>query len=227
VNVTAQHSFNRFSAGLRRYIDLSGKTPTEAIQKQAGKFAFTLSRRLRSLAPAKRSVRAERTAALARGEGIKVRAAARAFAQKKTIATASDIRTRQASQFREKTKSGALKTKGRSWWEVAVAREISIRESSRGFLAIGARYPRTLRIREAALSRFGIQISTAAVKSSPDGAAAAFDWNQSTSELSGSAARGMNKRGSHLIALSLDDVSDDIALYVTRKNAENLQRALK
>jgi hypothetical protein len=228
MSLAVRHNLDRLGGSLRRYIALSGKSPEEALSKQGGKFAYVLSRRLRGLSPAKGEVRRERLEALKSGEGVKVRPRVREAIKEKYHA-ATDIRSKKLQIVRGRKKAvGSIKRKGRriNLQALMIARELAVRESGRGFLATGSKFPRTLKVHHAAISKFGVQISQAALAGNGDGATLSFDWSRSQSELSGSAASGLSKpRATAVTALALRDTADDIGVYLQRKDEENLRKA--
>lgn len=220
-NVEAQ--LNALIAKLKQYQDLSGKTWEEVLTKQGGKLGFLLFQKLRAIAPAKGRVRAERLAALSHGEGIRVHQSARDYAMAHSTATASSLRTRRGVLFREKTKAGGLKRNARSWWQIAVAREIALRESGRGFLGISAHYPRVLGREATAVSKYGPVLSRAGIIINGPRGKAEFVWDPGTGQLASKAAEGVDRpRGRAAIALALRDLDEDIEVYVVRKQQERL-----
>lgn len=221
-----EEQVNALNAKLRDYQASSGKTWEEVLGKQGGKLGFLLFQRLRGLSPTKGRIRAERLAALRRGEGIRVRQSAKDFASRQTIATASSLRTRQGIRFRQKTKTGGVRHRGRSWWQIAVARELSLRESGRGFLAVSARYPRTLGATSRALSKLGPELSRAGVIVSGARGKAEFVWDPAASPLAARVVAGLERpRGRAALLLALRDLTQDIDVYVVRKQQERLTKA--
>lgn len=227
-NAAVQHNLAELGQACRLYGELTGKTPEEVLLKQGGKLAFALNRRLRSITPGKGSIRAERLQALDAGEGIRVRKTARKYADAKTIGTAVNVQTFAPAALREKTRSGKLKSGGRNWWQIAVAREIAIREGGRAFLSVTARYPRTLRKQQVALSRFGPTLSAAGLTATANNETLQFEWDGSRNELQASAATGLSKnKGRASIALAIRDTIADINIYNQRKLDENLAKAFR
>jgi hypothetical protein len=221
--IAVTHNLADLNRALARYIALSGKLPGEAIAKQGGKFAYTLSRRLRGLAPRKGSIRAERLSALARGEGVRIRPRIREALMRR-LGAHSDVRTRQTRFMRGKKSVATIRRGGKrlNLQALMVQRELNTREAGRGFLSVSARYPRELKISGAAESRFGPVLSKAGVSLSAD-AHARFTWNPSQSELSGQAGAGLSRpKARAIIALSLRDVTRDIRAYIERKVKEAL-----
>lgn len=224
--LSIENELNALGSKLRVYQELSGKTWEDVLTKQGGKLGFLLFQRLRGLAPAKGSIRAERLAALRHGEGIKVRQTARDFASKRTVATASSLRTRAGILFRERTKAGGVRRNARSWWQIAVAREIAIRESGRGFVGVSGRYPRTLGRADRAMSRYGPELSRAGVIISGPKGKAEFVWDPGVGKLAASAVHGLERpRGKAALALAVRDLTKDIDVYVTRKTEERIAKA--
>lgn len=226
MSLSVEAQVNALNAKLREYQAASGKTWEDVLQKQGGKLGFLLFERLRGIAPRKGEVRAERLAALRHGEGIRVRQSARDFATRHTLATASKERSRKASLLREKGRSGKLKAGGRNWWQIAVAREIAIRESGRGFIAQSGHYPRSLGNEVVAASRFGPVLSRAGIQVAGSRGRAQFIWDPAEGELAAKAVAGLSKpKGRAMVALALRDLLEDIDVYVIRKQEERIGNA--
>lgn len=142
MTLNASINLTRLNRILPIYQEVARKAPSEAIAKQGSKIGFEISKRLRVFAPPAGKVRAEREAALASGEGLRIRPSVLEWAKEKTVATASDIKSRKAILYREKGKTGKVKKNARSFWQLARGREISLRERGRGYSGYVARVRR-------------------------------------------------------------------------------------
>lgn len=210
---------------IQAYVALSKKTPREVLLKQGQKLAFSLSSRLRGLAPAKGSIREQRLALLASGVGLHVRPAAIEYARKHTMATASNLATRREALFMEKTRRGNLKKNGRSFWQIAIDRELSIRESGRGYLGLAPRInniEKRLGVGAEAekLDRVRRVIGTVGITTALDTDTLTFRFQRA------SIVEGMSRAAARTnIAAAIADVRADILAYVNRKLAENAKKS--
>lgn len=217
-------TLEQFTATLARYAKVSKLTPQEVLAKQGYKFGFDLRAQLAKLKPAKGSVRESRLAAIKAGGGIKVREGAREFARKKTIATASDLRTKKDALFMERTKAGNVKRNGRSFWQIAIDRELSIRESGRGYLSLAGR----MRYSDKAIiagstyrivDRITREVGRAGMKISQDGATLVFDYSNPN------IVEGLNRQAAQVaVDLALKDTIADILKYVLPRELKAAQR---
>lgn len=215
----------QLNAAMAQYATLAKLTPPEVLAKQGAKLAFYLRGRLRSLAPEKGRTRAERLAAMQAGEGVKVRPGAIAFARRKTVATAVNVRTRRDALYMERTRAGNVKRNGRSFWQIAVDRELSIRESGRGYLSLAGR----MKWVDSAL----IMGSTARVVDrvfrEVGRAGLTVAGNDSTLKLDYAnphIVEGLTRpRGQAEVVQALESTRADIMVYVRRKLAENARKA--
>ena len=91
VNITFQSNLDKLNRAAALYLRASRKTPAEVVKKLGVDLGYKLTAELKALAPAKGSVRQSRLAALKAGGGLLVRAAAREFADKHTVATAMKV----------------------------------------------------------------------------------------------------------------------------------------
>jgi hypothetical protein len=224
---TVQSNVRQFNAAFLRYMEVTSRTPAEAVLKQSQEFAYALRRRLQTLAPLKGAVRAQRLAALASGGGLRIRPAVRDFVKKNTTATLSDIATRREGSFMETTKRGRLKKNGRSWWQLAVDKELGMRERGRGFVAYSSRFSGMSKMaagrgkqRQQVLDRYKRFLSAVGVTVNPNDASAVFAWggNRSSGEVAKVLKQG---KGQQAVADALGDARDNMMVYVRRKLAAN------
>jgi len=216
-----------FNKTLAQYIALTRLTPADALLKQGTKLGFALSKRFGQLSPAKGQVRAERRREMLAGMGLAVRKKAREFAYRKTMAQATNTRTRQGALLMEVTKRGNLKKNARTWWQVAVDRELSIRESGRGYVSFAARMGSLERLmssgavtEKAQIDRINRQVSRVGLKAAANDSTLTF-----TFENEGIVEGISRPKGRAAVAASLADVRADMLIYIQRKLAENAKKA--
>lgn len=125
----------------------------------------------------------------------------------------------------ERTRAGKLKRNGRSFWEIAVARELSLRESGRGYLSLAGRMrwvkEQLLRGTEyRVIDRVKREVGKAGLKVNTDGATLSFDYeNPHISE-------GLERpAGKAAISKALESTRQDILVYVRQKLAVNARKA--
>jgi len=213
------------NAKLAQYQVLSRKSWPEVLAKQGGKLGFSLAQHLRGLAPAKGKVRAEALARLKAGGGLHIRPSV-----ERAITFKYGARSRLSDRKVIFGSAGVttIRKRGRrlNLRALMAEREISVRESGRGFVSVSARYPQTLRKVDKAKSRYGPALSEAGVTANDEGGQAKFTWDPSEGALAASATAGMSRpRARAVIALAMRDVSDDIGVYLSRKQAELQQKA--
>lgn len=232
VAVKVETNLHEFNRTLAQYIGLTKLTPTDALLKQGTKLTYALSKRFGGLKPGKGEITAARRRDMAAGLGLNVREAARAFAFKHTIGTAQNIRTKGMALFMEKTKRGKLKTdrgqkKARTWWQIAVDRELSIRESGRGYVSFAARMGNLERAfkdgrisEKKQLDRISREIGRVGLRSAANDSALTFTFNNAN------IVEGINRpKGRAAVAASLADVRADMLVYIQRKLAENAKKS--
>lgn len=173
------------------YQAITGKAMGDVVQKQARKLAFSLSKRLRKLSPAKGSIRAERLAAMESGDGIRIR---------------ESVRRRVKAR---KNRHRAL-----------VRRELSTRESGRGFLGYSVVTQAVIKhaVRRGR-SRAPLSMGRFSQQRKAD-AEVVLSWGTNLSKLSGQAAEGINEAaGQQALAGAVSEVVLDIRRYTNRKLA--------
>jgi hypothetical protein len=231
--VKIEHQLAKLNTALGMYVRASGRSVAFGLVKQSSELGRNLVMASKGLMPEKGKIRAERLEAFKRGEGIRVGATARKYADSKTIASASNLRTKKAAVFVEKTARGKIKKDGRNWWQLAVDRELSLREAGRGFVAHAQRMPLMLPTEAARyktlqrrLSRYGPQLGEFAITANSDVSngevgSAVFTWG-GFSELSNDAVKAMGRvKGQKAIADALEATVDNIIPYLERKLGED------
>lgn len=214
-----------FNAALREYVTVAGRDYRTAVSSRAARFSFHLSKRLKSRSPAKGEARTEGENRLKAGKGIRIRARAIRYARERTVATQSDVQSRRAGAFMETNRKGNLKKEGRSFQQIAVARELNIRESGRGILARGTSFPglaqkfRGDQFGERPvnrLNRYGRRLARSTYSGSKDGAAVTFAWGdeEASQKLASALTSG---KISPEIDKALKLTRDDMLEYIARK----------
>lgn len=236
--MTVEQTLPQLNTALGMYIRAAGRGVMFGLVKQSGELGRNLVLASKGLMPAKGAIRAERLDAFKRGEGIRVSKTARKYADSKTIATASSVRTKGAAVFMEKTARGKLKKDGRNWWQIAVDRELTLRESGRGFVAHTQRLPLMLpteanryRTVQRRVSRYGPQLGEFSLKADADvtqeNGRAVFVWG-GFSELSNEAVKAMGRaKGQAAIASAIEATVDNIVPYLERKLGEDAAKIFK
>ncbi len=228
-----EHNGRELAEAFRQYAAVSTRTPGETIVRQGANLARFLRKRLRTLAPEKGAIRAEREAALKAGEGLTIRKSVRDYANKNTMSVASDLKTRRSIMFMEMGRTGKLKTRNaRTWWQLAAQREINMRERGRGFVAYSAAFTKLGKMpivrgqqRQQVIDRYRRFLSSVGVRIGAGDASALFSWGGNKS--SGEVAQVLNQsRGQDAIAGALLDTRNDMLTYVRRKLAENAAKTV-
>lgn len=237
--IQIQTNVDQFNAALRLYAKHNWRVNlSEAIVRQGVKLTWALRDRFIKYKPAKGAIRAERLAALSKGQGVLVRQSVKDAVLKKAGAY-SDLATKRV--LFGKTGTG-IDRKRRNLQALAVVRELNLRERGKGFMAraskmdslkgLGAYMNRTgLDVgaiagdffKRQASGRYGQQLGTYGLK---------VDGEQSMLELSYGGnktvvGKAMQKPAFRKeIASALDFVRDDMMVYVQRKMAESVQKAI-
>jgi hypothetical protein len=232
VTLTFDTDLQAFNETLAEYLKHTRSNFRDAVVKKSSDFAFRVRKGLAPLKPEKGAIRTERLEALRAGEGIRLSGTARKYAQKFTIATRSSLKTRMAGGYMERARNGKLKRNGRNWWQVAVDREISLRESGRGYLALSWRFTSLFSQLRAAGGRFGDEHKQQQVDDrlrrflaglgfdvTDDGAQVTFSWggNRTSGEI---AALLKEPRQQAIISTALREARADMLTYIRRKQAE-------
>lgn len=232
--MTVETTLPQLNKALTAYIRAAGRGVVFGLVKQSQELSRNLALEAKGLMPAKGAVRAARLEAFKQFEGIRVGATARKYADSKTTATASSVRTKGAAIFMEKNKKGDIKKNGRNWWQLAVARELSLRESGRGFLHHADKFDimsnperRIIRrLQKNSKSRYGPILGEFAFTSSSDvsngeSGTAEFKWG-GFSELSNDAVKAMGRtKGQAAMARAIVATVDNIIPYLERKLGED------
>ena len=224
---TVDQELTRLNRALGLYRQAAKMSVAAVLQKKGAQLGYALWTAFRGLMPEKGSIRVERLAALKAGEGIRVRPAAREWAEGKFGATdlqGASVRARRA-------RGGAVRLDRTIQFEgerlnvsqLAVRRELNIRESGRGFTGQSARY-RFGQVGDAgrgdvadyqrAMSRYGPVLSTFDVRFSERQGRAEFRWG-GFSKLSSDAVQAIGRtRGMAAVAEAMRAVTDDMVPYL-------------
>lgn len=213
-----------FNARFREYIEVSKKTPLEAVQKQSAKLGFALSGRLRLLAPAKGSVRSARLADLEAGRGVRVRPSIKGS---RSILTAFNASSNLATRGLQFGRSSILRGGKRLNLQAAmVARELALREQGRGYTALIARFAGIERMtpgkRETWLGKYQQTVSEAGLEFNQAGSGSTatmeLQWSDAGEAHPGEAMS--TPQAQQALAGALQEVEADMKVYIERKQAE-------
>jgi hypothetical protein len=223
--MSTHNTIESFQAALREYVSVAGRDYRTAVSSRAARFSFHFSKRLKSRSPAKGEARTEGENRLKAGKGIKIRAKAIQYARERTVATQTDVRSRRAGAFMETNRKGNLKKEGRTFQQIAVARELNIRESGRGILARGTSFPGLAQKFRAEqfgarpvnrLNRYGRRLARSTYSGTKDGAAVTFLWGDE--EASQKLAEALTSgKISPEIDRAMKLTRDDMLEYIARK----------
>lgn len=234
VRLSFQTNLEEFNEALEAYARHAKLTAAEVIARKGSDLGFRLQKKLRELSPEKGAIRTERLAALASGGGVKVRPVAIDYAKSKTMATATTIKTRNGALFREIGRTGKLKRNGLSFWQLAVKRELNIRESGRGYLGFSARFKsmasevkanwNDIEKQQIVRDRYLRFISVVGFKADQNEAALTFKWG-GNNDASNGLARAMQKpKARSKIGEALAESRSDMLVYIQRKMSEAKNR---
>lgn len=227
IAVDIQSNAEALGKAIDEYRRITGKGAAQVLREKAARLAFALSTRLKLLAPEKGAIWRSALHRMLAGQGIRVRDTIKRRIMQKYSA-ASEISTGATTFQRGKRRVASFKSKGRriNLQNLMVRAELNRREASRGFLSFSSKYPKNFRGDGKVQSRFSPVLSQAKVKSGENTASLVFSWAASLSKLSASASEGLNQqRAQEAIAEALEEVREDILVYLARKNAEAKQEA--
>jgi hypothetical protein len=206
-----EYNLEGLRAACVEYGKYSQKSEAEVVAKQSGKLAWNIYRGLKALAPERGAVRAERLAALAAGEGIKIR---------KSVLDSIE------------QKYGDKGARGLSTHALAVKKELGLRESGRGFLAFST--PRPARSApeiessvRSIMSRYGFELSDFVlnVSESAEKKVANLHWNGSKGDYTAAVEGLLNPKQQAVIAQAVSDTTKDTVEYILRKIREDKSKA--
>lgn len=218
MNIRLESNAADLNRAIGAYIVASGKTVDEVLQKQGAKLGFSLFQQLKAIAPAKGSVRAERLAALGRGEGIKIEARAAVALMR---ARGYNDSTNTFKRGKKDVKSFVVKGKRLNFQALLVKREIARRESARAFTAQGSLFPRRFlhntagavmsrKIRSEQLSKYGASFGK-------NPRFIHFSWAEFSKAAKALVASMTQARAISAASRAMRDVTEDIMEYVYRK----------
>ena len=221
----------KFSAVLAQYRDLNSRTTPEILRAKGVDLAFKIAKGFRGEAPARGSIRSTRLSALQAGSGVRIRKSVRDATNKMTIATTSDVASRKAGGFMEasKGKKGGTKKNARSWWQIAVTKELNLRESAIGFASVAAMFQGLAAIQANGVKRFADKfkrmISQARLRVSGPDAELVLEWGGGISPKSNQLAAVFNQpRFRSHIKAAFKAVQADMMIYIDRKLRENARK---
>ena len=211
-------NLEELSRALRLYQRATGLSVEQTLAKKGTDVGHELRKEWRGLMPEKGSIRASRIAALKAGEGVRVR---------------PWIREDFFVGHLGKKSPGEHGGPRLNWWQMAVRRELNVREQGRGFLGQAARFlpdQGENLTRAEAQARSGIELAEAHLNRFESGPEVTLEFgfegagrsgpggNQS---LSVHAVMGILKtRGLAAASKAVADVTADIVPYLERKLGE-------
>ena len=223
MNVTVQHNIANLNGALALYQQLRGLTNKEVLEKQGGKLARAMAGALKQVRASKEQIYAEAIAQLKSGRGIRVRQSV-----KEQVEAKWGAKWAKRVKAYEKNYWGDTLNQGFSKQQEMVRREIAVRRSGAGFLAVTARYPTTLAQGQKALGRFGLTLSMVNLRTDGDSPFARFSWGEFSKMSKRAGQAFLDTKGGAVpvkaIQAALDAVTDDILLYTNRKQQELAQK---
>lgn len=232
---TQTNQIDQFNKTLSRYISVSSKTTEQALAAKGNDFAWALSQRMKGLAPGLGSIRTERLAAMKRGEGLIVRKSVR----KKVLAGAGvNVSEDGGVTFgkrgrRTKTVKDGGVSKRLNVRQLMVRRELALRESGSGFLAVVARFQnrgayslRNIKPNSALyhLAKANQIVASAGLRVDADDAQLKLTLGSPES----TAGEGFNKQKqmTHVVG-ALRDVRKDMETYLLNKQLQKLRSEIR
>lgn len=228
VTVTFKTNLDRFNDALADYLAVTRLSTQEAVAKKSADFSVRLSQKLKDIIPGKGTIRAERLAALGnKSEGVKISKLAwkRAY---QTSGLVQDLQTRKFGFARRKKVYGFKKAKGGrklNLQAIAIQKELSIRESGRGFMSFATKVKSLIQkmpIKDGAnstrylSSKFNRILTTVGFQTDLDKAEMTFSWGRT--ESSKDVAVALQKpRQQASIAQALDESRADMLEYILKR----------
>jgi hypothetical protein len=228
IALEVQHELGRLNTALREYSRQSHKTTLEVLVKQAAKLSFALRTRFRTLTPPKGEIRSTRLVGLRAGQGVHVRPRVLQSIMAKYGAKSS-LDTGRLLLGRRGAATVRSKGKRLNITALAIQRELSLRESGRGFLAYasGIRAERLGGARGIVSwwGRYAQLLGTVSLMPGVSTDEVTFRWGQSPA--SSEAAGAMRKpRAAPQLAGAIRDIRLDMEEYLARKQREAIERQL-
>lgn len=236
-----QSNIAEFNYRLVQYQQASGKVPEQVLREKAARLGFVLKRGFKDLMPPKGYITDERLEALKAGEGIRISKAARSFIQNKYQVEKHSGRTWMAvkSGNKQRGKNTSYYTtrvsdpatgKMLNLQALMVQRELALRESGRGFLSRSSDFYQSRYISDdsaKAYSRYGGVLGEVDMEMTFANESATLRWGGGLSGYSNEIAKAMEKsKAQEIIADSIKYISDDMQVYIERKNEENAKKLL-
>lgn len=230
---TAELTYNlsRLQQCAKLYWSVSQKSDAEVVVKQSKELAYDIKRSLRSIAPRKGTIRSEQLSEMrsTRGRGLKVRQAAiESVARKYNLVLKAEKVVGGKPHFGSKVaswseKQGAvIKGKHLNLRQLAVARELSIRESGIYFMAVST--PRTAEVDGTSEtdSRYGQELSEFFLDTSAEEKYSLLRWLGGK----GTALQGMSQTQQlEVLSEAIQYRIDDMMEYVKNKTGLNIKEA--
>jgi len=211
--MSANHNIADLNKALQAYVDLSGKTVHDVLLKQGSKLVREMKAQLGDAIKPKGAIREEALARLKGGKGIRIRPGLREKVE--GIRAAKGL-----------TKTGKKRRFKLNIQQEVVRREIAARERGRGVMRATVRYPMGSVEKAKALSRYGFLLSHVGLKVENEGGIFRITWPEY--ERTKDIVKGLrNARPAQAIRRAIDDVREDILVYVRRKQSELANKAVR
>lgn len=230
-----QSSLDRLNAASATYQQLRGMSNRDVLEKQGRKLQLAVYRELRAIRPRKGSIRSNILERLKAGKFIHIRESVQKQVRERIIVDqiVDHGKIRRGKKGRTNLVDLGSRDSGQEHWKKAalasqyVEREISVRESGIGFLAVSMLYPDGIRDGAVAKSRYGPGLSRLGITVDQNSSMARFEWLDKTG-LAASALEGVEARkGQGAISTGVDRVTADIVKYNERKLAELARATLR
>lgn len=235
LDITINYEIERLRRTMAMYGEVSGKTESEVVVKQAGKLGFNIRAGMSRIAPEKGAVRAERLMALRTGGGIKIRpGVVQATAEKYGLAFG--VRGGRMVLGKRKVPVASVVHGGKrmNFWALAAQREINLRESGKGFMAFSTprayanEYARSddVEFEKNLFSRYGYLLSQFGIKADPSATHkyAELKWVGGDRKNSSPVEGLQREKAMQVLVDAVRETNADIMVYLERKISEDINR---
>jgi len=235
-----QSNIAEFNYRLVQYQNLSGKVPGQVLREKSARLGYILKENLKNLIPPQGYITDERLEALKEGRGVRISKVAMSYIADKYKAQKHSGRTWMVVMSGKKHRG-----KNESYFSpmvpdpktgkllnvqaLRVQFELSLRESGRGFLSRSSDFHQSRYIsgnKAVAFNRHGEALGEVDLEMSITNESATLRWGGGLSNYSNEIAIAMEKpKAQSIIADSIRYISEDMKVYIDRKNRENMQKS--
>jgi len=235
-----QSNIAEFNYRLVQYQQASGKVPEQVLREKAARLGYILKENFKNLIPSQGYITDERLEALKEGKGVKISKAASSYISEKYQVQKQSGRTWMAVMSGKKQRGKKVsyfatmvpdpKTgKLLNVQALRVQFELALRESGRGFLSHSSDFHQSRYISgdsEKAYARNSSVLGEVDMEMSIMNESATLKWGRSISPYSRGIAAAMElPKSQSIIADSIRYISEDMKVYIDRKNRENMQKS--